>query len=231
MRNPDLFLLHFAGGNVYSFNFLEPYLDDEFNFVPIELPGRGNRMEEKLLFDKKKAIDDIVEQILKKLKSERFIIYGHSMGANLGFSVIIQLEKLGKKPLGFIVTGNSGPNITTGKRTYLLPKKEFIKELQSLGGISNKIIENEEVFDFLEPMLRADFELIERKENEVKNIKINCPIYVCMGEGEINSDKIESWRFYTKRNVITRLFPGGHFFINNYPLEISEIIKSMITNI
>ena len=230
MKKPDLFLLHFAGGNVYSFNFLKPYLEDKFNFVPIELPGRGNRIDEKLLFGKEKAIDDIVEQILKKIKAERFIIYGHSMGANLGFLVINQLEKLGKKPLGFIATGNPGPNIITIKKRYLLPKKAFIKELQNLGGINDKVIESEELFDFLEPMLRADFELIEKNDNEVKKIKINCPIYACMGEDERYSDQIENWKFYTNNHFSSKLFPGGHFFINDYPMEITRIIKSLIIN-
>ena len=50
---PQLFLLHFAGGNKYSFNFLKKYLESAFELVSIELPGRGDRMSEKLITDKK----------------------------------------------------------------------------------------------------------------------------------------------------------------------------------
>jgi external thioesterase TEII len=47
MEKPQLFLLHFAGGSCYSFQFMLPYLKD-FNVLPIELPGRGRRIKESL---------------------------------------------------------------------------------------------------------------------------------------------------------------------------------------
>ena len=93
MSKPDLFLLHYAGGNVYSFNFIKPYLNGQFNFIPIELPGRGKRMREDLLFNKDLAVKDVLNQILENLNSNPFLIYGHSMGASIGFSVINELEE------------------------------------------------------------------------------------------------------------------------------------------
>lgn len=231
MRKPDLFLLHFAGGNIFSFNFLKPYLDDKFNFQPIELPGRGDRIDEQLLLEKDKAIDDIVEQILKKKKSKKVVIYGHSMGAILGFLVINKLEKLGENIFGFIATGNPGPNIPLGVKRYLLPKKSFIEELEKLGGIDLEIIENDELFSFLEPIIRADFELIEKeKEKDIEKVKINCPIHASMGDNEINSNQIENWRFFTNSQFNYKLFSGGHFFVHDYPVEIASIIKRMVVN-
>ncbi len=50
MKKTQLFLLHFAGGNYYSFRFMFPQLN-EFEIIPVELPGRGKRMKENLLKD------------------------------------------------------------------------------------------------------------------------------------------------------------------------------------
>src|SRR5262249_8544650 len=110
MKRPQLFLLHFAGGNCYSFQFIMPLLQ-RFEIIPLELPGRGRRMKESLLKDFDLAAQDIYHQLTGKLTSASFIIYGHSMGAYLALRVANMLEKAGKFPAFVIVSGNAGPGI------------------------------------------------------------------------------------------------------------------------
>ena len=76
----QLFLLHFAGGSCYSFDFLKQHLDSRFEFIPLELPGRGRRTNENLLNNKEKAINDYLAQIKLIRNGEPYVIYGHSMG-------------------------------------------------------------------------------------------------------------------------------------------------------
>src|SRR5690349_18687727 len=105
----QLFLLHFAGGSTYSFDFLKKHLKTDIEFLPLELPGRGKRSTEKLIKTKQEAIEDYLSQILKLRNGSPFIVYGHSMGATLGLSVVSGLEKRGHFPEQLIVSGNSGP--------------------------------------------------------------------------------------------------------------------------
>ncbi len=107
--NKQLFLLHFAGGNKYSYNFLQSKLKSDIEFIPIELPGRGARFEENLIRDKEEAIQDLFLQIKDKRNGKPYVIYGHSMGAILGFSVTEMLEKENDAPNYLIVSGNPGP--------------------------------------------------------------------------------------------------------------------------
>ncbi|HAP63992.1 MAG TPA: thioesterase, partial [Cytophagales bacterium] len=37
-EQPQLFLLHFAGGNCYSFQFLKNIVPQQISFLPLELP-------------------------------------------------------------------------------------------------------------------------------------------------------------------------------------------------
>jgi external thioesterase TEII len=67
----------------------------EFDVIPLELPGRGRRMVEDLLKDFDMAAEDIYNQLTAKLSSDRFLIYGHSMGAYLALRVANMLEKAG----------------------------------------------------------------------------------------------------------------------------------------
>lgn len=222
---PQLFLLHFAGGNVYSFNFLKKYLDSTFELVSIELPGRGKRMGETLITDKKNAVKDIYNELQKRItKDVPFFIYGHSMGAILGFELIQLLEKNNVIPQCFIASGNPGPGLLPPNIRYNLDRENFIAELKKLGGIANEVFENDELFDFFEPILRADFEIVERQtENSLD--KINCPIYCVMGNLEKRVENISNWEKYTNLSFTSEVFEGNHFFINNQAEKLAHFIK------
>src|SRR5580704_9150976 len=92
MSKPQLFLLPFAGGDSYSFQFLRKYLSP-FEFIPLELPGRGRRLSEKLLVDFEAASDDFCQQVMKCVRPECFLLYGHSMGSLLALSIAGALEQ------------------------------------------------------------------------------------------------------------------------------------------
>ena len=223
MQQPQLFLLHFAGGNCYSFQFMAPLLTN-FVLTPLELPGRGRRMREKLLKDFDEAALDLYHQINTKLTSSPFLIYGHSMGAYLGLRVTNMLEKAGKFPAYLIVSGNAGPGIEKDRPTHSLNRSDFITELKSLGGISPEILGNDEWFDFFEPILRADMEIAEKKELAGEPA-VNVPLYALMGSRESKVDKISNWGRYTHSNFNYEVLEGGHFFIQQHPERIAAILN------
>src|SRR5699024_1805600 len=140
---------------------------------------------------------DLLSQILSRINSNPFILYGNSMGAYLGYFIVKALEELNKQPLCFIATGNPGPNIKEHKKRYDLPKEQFIKVLKKLGGSADEILNDDELFNFFEPVLRADFEILERECQTPKLHKIATPIYACMGTEEEHNDQIDSWRNHT----------------------------------
>jgi external thioesterase TEII len=228
MRKPQLFLLHFAGGNYYSFHFMTPLLKD-FDVVALELPGRGRRISEHLLKDFDLAARDIYDQITRKLTSSSFLIYGHSMGAYLALRVSNMLEKASKFPSYLIVSGNPGPGIKENKKKYLLKQEEFIKELETLGGIPKELIENEESFNFFEPILRADFEIVERNEMTMEPA-VNTPLYAIMGSEEEKVEEISNWSRFTRSCFNYEILEGNHFFIHRHPQKITQIIRNCYDN-
>lgn len=88
----QLYLLHFAGGSIYSFDFLRKYISQDVEFLPLELPGRGQRFKENLLKLKSDATEDYFQQIKAKRNGEPYVIYGHSMGASLALKVTNSME-------------------------------------------------------------------------------------------------------------------------------------------
>ncbi|MCV9927833.1 alpha/beta fold hydrolase [Flavobacterium sp. LS1R49] len=226
MKN-QLFLLHFAGGSSFSFDFLKKKLDYSIISIALELPGRGKRMDENLIRSKEKAIDDYCNQIVKLRSGSPFVIYGHSMGATLGLSVVSKLEKLGHFPEQLIVSGNAGPGVKKKKdfMRYLLSDAEFKDELRELGGIPEEVLKNDELYDFFAPIIRADFECLEKDYFSEKGIVINTPIYAMMGTEEETCHEIENWEKFTDSDFQYRVLDGNHFFIYRHPEELAAVLK------
>lgn len=220
---PQLFFLHFAGGNSYSFQFILPHLID-FEVIQLELPGRGRRVNEKLLNEYQEAAEDVYQQILLKQTSPIFLIYGHSLGAYLTLRVARMLEKVGRAPAYILVSGNPGPGIRENKKRYLFEHKDFVKELRSLGGVPEEVFLNKELFDFFEPILRADFELAE-KNDMPEETAVDIPMYALMGTEEEDRDKISNWNRFTNSSFRSELLEGDHFFIFKHPQRIATLIK------
>lgn len=230
MDKPQLFLLHFAGGNCYSFQFMMPFLK-KFEVTPVELPGRGKRMKETLIRDFDRAAEDIYHQIMEKLTASRFVIYGHSMGATLGLRVASMLERNDCPPDYLIVSGNSGPGLKEGEvKRYLMESHRFMEELKRLGGMPEEILQNPELLEFFEPVLRADFEALEKEELDDEPF-INIPIYAVMGSKEKDVAFIENWANYTRNQFSYRVLDGDHFFIYDHPQKMAQLIEASYDNL
>lgn len=228
MKTTDqqIFLLHFAGGNAYSYQFLKPFFPSNIEVHCLELPGRGRRITAPRLHDKNRAVEDLVHQLTTLRDGTPYVIYGHSMGATLGFEVCRKMEEKKDAPLTFVASGNSGPGTGIKKNRYLMTKEDLKKDLRSLGGFPEEILENEELFDFFEPIIRGDFQILEEDQGEEPTTPINTGIVCLMGESEETVARIDNWKTYTTGNFSSRTFAGDHFFIYNYPKELVSIIKS-----
>ncbi|WDF58185.1 alpha/beta fold hydrolase [Flavobacterium sp. KACC 22758] len=226
MKN-QLFLLHFAGGSSFSFDFLKKKLDQNISSIALELPGRGRRINEELIKSKEDAIADYCRQIVKLRNGNPFVIYGHSMGATLGLSVVSMLEKMGHFPERLIVSGNAGPGIKKKKDIlrYLLDDHEFKNELRELGGIPEEVLKDDELYEFFAPIIRADFECLEKDNFSEKGIVINTPIYALMGTEEETCHEIENWKKFTDSDFKYRVLEGNHFFIYQHSENIAVILK------
>tara|TARA_Y100001968_G_scaffold307784_1_gene325928 strand:+ start:754 stop:1434 length:681 start_codon:yes stop_codon:yes gene_type:complete len=225
MIKPQLFLLHFAGGNRYSFHFMTSFLND-FDVISLELPGRGSRIEEPLLRDFELASKDIFNQILEYSTNTKIMIFGHSMGALLALKVSKMLEEININPTCIVVSGNPGPGLECNNTTHLLDDEDFLVEVSKLEGIPDEVFKHADLIQYLTPILRADFELIEK--NECKWPIIDTPIIAIMGNKEENVDEISNWKKYTKSSFTYKVFEGGHFFIYKNKGLIAKLLLNQM---
>jgi len=224
-----LFTIPFAGGNKFSFNKFDQYLEDHFLLHHLELPGRGERITEELMKDIYEVRDDLFHQIKDKIDTE-YLIYGHSLGALLGYLLILLLEEKNlRTPSRFIVSGRANPLMKPPLIRHNLSEDRFIQSLRDLGGMPSEFFDHPELFEFFEPILRADFEVVECFHFQEER-KIGAPITVLHGENEF-FDVLESkkWKkFTTYKEIDFHMMKGDHFFIYNHIQRISDILKENI---
>ncbi len=219
----QIFFLHFAGGNCFSYNFLAPHLD-MYEPHQLELPGRGKRLAEPFAANRKAAVADYVQQILNLLNGNPFVIYGHSMGAQLGLEVVAQLEKLNYFPDKLLVSGNAGPDPNKVEQKHLLGRKAFIKELKDMGGMPADFFEHEDLVDLYIPILKSDFKIVE--EHPAYSPRLTkTEIIALMGNEEEEAVNISNWKKFTMKKCEYKVLKGNHFFIYDHRDLLAELIK------
>ena len=100
------------------------------------------------------------------------------------------------------------------------------EELRMLGGVPEEVLQDKDLYEFFSPIMRADFEVLEKDNFSEKGIVINTPIHAIMGTKEERNSKIENWKNFTSSDFAYQLIEGGHFFIQDHPKEMATIIKS-----
>lgn len=93
------------------------------------------------------------------------------MGALVGYLICQKIEELSiRKPLKIIFSGRIAPSTKVIKKVSDFSKDNFWKEVFDLGGIPDSIKNNLVLQDFFEPILRADFNIVENYMHTKKNL-------------------------------------------------------------
>jgi surfactin synthase thioesterase subunit len=198
----NLFFFPFAGASKYSFNQLTGLLADGIQAIPIELPGRGTRINEPLLKNIHEMAIDIYDKIRCQLGNQ-YAFYGHSMGTVLAYLVtkMILADQL-IPPKHLFLSGRGGPDSPNkGPIKHLLSKSDFIQELKIMGGIPDEAYEDDLLMEYIEPVLRSDLEAIESYQYQASP-PFNIPIMIMTGSEEnITMEEVKTWEKETINKV------------------------------
>ena len=228
-RKINLFCLPFAGGSCYSYRGLEKCTADFINLIPIELPGHGQRMREPLLLDAFEMAEHVYLQI-RDLLDRPCAFYGHSLGALLSYLLVrkIAAENL-PDPVHLFVSGRQAPSVEEERKdAHLLPRRAFYQKVAEYGGTPEKVLQEDALMEFMEPILRADFQAVATYKHQ-NYFRLCTPITVMIGrEEKVTYEDAMKWQEMTCRKISVRQFPGGHFFIFDYFPEIGGIISKVL---
>jgi surfactin synthase thioesterase subunit len=237
MNNKKILLLAlpFAGGNSYSFNFLKAQLPGNIHLETLEYPGRGKRSKTALVNQMDVLIDDLLAQyqaIINEVNPDKVVVYGHSIGSVIGLALIhsLNMEKDLLKPEMAIFSGHGGPQLTPKRMLSSLPSRQLIAYFESIGSLQKEIVNDDELMDYILPILRNDLVLYENYTSVYAN-KLTIPVAVINGKQDnILQKDIEGWQFETTAQIEFYQMEGHHFFMSQFSATFSELIINLLTD-
>jgi medium-chain acyl-[acyl-carrier-protein] hydrolase len=230
-RKPDarlrLFCFPYAGGGATVFSAWGRLLPPEVEVVAVQPPGREARIAEKPIPNLMALVEAMHPQLLPHM-DRPFAFYGHSNGGLMAFELARMLRRTGgPMPRHLFVGGRPAPQMDDDEeKIHALPHDEFLDALRRFAGTPEEILQNAEIMELIEPVLRADFSLGETYAY-VPEPPLDLPISSYGGERdeEVDADEVEAWREQTSREFHLKMFPGDHFFLNGDRAEVVQEIS------
>lgn len=216
-----IFLFHHAGGDKYAFQNIEKQLQNKYQVIVYELPGRNYRLHEQLENNIEIIIKDTYNTLKEHLENNNeFVFIGLSMGALLAFLLAQKLQK-DKKQVPkhiFLASRKSIEQYEYNEPVSQKSSEEFWEAVKYFGANIDALLQHQELKDFYEPIIRNDFLTLEKFNKNYHPYslpKLEIPISVLYGKEDKSIDEkgAYSWQAYCNKNIDVKTFDGGHFFL------------------
>ncbi|MGG4402502.1 thioesterase domain-containing protein [Paenibacillus amylolyticus] len=230
MKKIQLFCLPHAGGSAMIFHRWKSSLSPFIDVIPIELKGRGARVGEPFYQSFEEAIEDIYPTVSSLIHGP-YAIFGHSMGSWMALELYYRLAQSTKQlPEHMMLSGNRAPHIFKDENIHALPDEEFRETIQNMGGTSDEVFTNKELFSLFAPVLRADFRIVELYRFQPKPFKVQSDITVLTGRSDtrVKSSDLIGWKKYAGSQCDIVKLDGGHFYIQENIQETTRIINEKL---
>jgi surfactin synthase thioesterase subunit len=219
-----LFCLPHAGGTASFFRPLAAALSGRVQVLGVQYPGRQGRLVEPALTSLAELADRIVVA-LEPWLDQPFALFGHSMGALLGFEVALRLERAGQAPGRLFASAHHAPSRSCGEQIHQLDDRGLMAELRRLNGTDMAILDDPDLIEIVLATFRADVTAVETYRATPGSV-LHCPITVLLGD-EDPTTTVESgraWAAHTTGAHQVVVLPGGHFYLTDQWDQVVRIV-------
>ena len=216
-----------AGASMYRQwgDVLAPY---DIEVVGAQPPGREERLAEPALADVTPLAAALVEAWPPWL-DRPYALFGHSLGALVAFEVAKRLLLRGlPAPQALFVSARRAPQLPMSQRPmHSMSRERLIDELRVLGGTPQAVLEERELMEMFEPILRADLKMTETYRTSGAGC-VPLPIVALAGaeDPRVYVPEVEAWAAATTAGFELHVLGGEHFFIHSRLPEVLEIIRT-----
>lgn len=230
----QLFCVPHAGGSATAFLRWRRELPSEVEVLPIELAGRGTRVDEPPAVDAGTAGADVATHILAQRRPEvPYAIWGHSMGSLIAYEAYSSLrERTDDVPGHLVLSGRSAAHVPLASRDIhaIANDDAFIAAVDSYGGGTKEALAEPSLRELFLPVLRADFQLSETY-SWVPRDPISCPVMIVNGADDLSVDlaRTQDWRELAGSDIEFRSAAGDHFFLYQNPDIVRSVLAAVRT--
>lgn len=210
------YFLHHAGGSAAGYMPLAQAFPPGWRLRAIDLPGRGAASHQPHCRDAAEAVELLKPALLAEA-SGPYAVFGHSMGALIGYELVRELERAGLPPVWLGVSAMPAPKLACARfseRRDLWSPEQLISFMRRLGGTPEEMLTDPDTADWMVGILRGDLHLVDTYEY-AEGPPVTVPMSVFMGvEDELSTPElIDDWQSYCTRPVRFHYLSGGHFYL------------------
>ena len=221
-----LFCLPYSGASAMAYSRWRRSLPEWLQVRPLELPGRGMRMDEPLQSDIRRLASQLADEISAEL-DRPYALFGHSLGGLLAFELAHALRERGlPEPLALFASATAGP-ARRDVSEYAVAKTDaqLIARLRELNGTQEEVLANAELMQLMLPILRADFLLCGSFSHDQRS-PLPVPIHVFGGKQDsVRAGQLLDWQIDTSSVFSLDLFEGHHFFLVEQEIPLLRCVR------
>lgn len=221
----NLFAFPYAFGGANIYKQIEKFLDNNINLIAVNYPGHETEYNRQPC----KSIQDIANDIYNRIKDkldEEYMFLGYSMGGLISYELYQIIRKNNKKlPRHIFLFASNEPNYPHEKKDYEnFDINQIKEELIELNGTNNEVISNDEIIEFLSPIIKSDLIAISNYEPTIEvNSKVKSPVTIVRGENEQDIiDCEQGWNKYLSNECEYIMVKGDHFFLFNEEINLIQ---------
>jgi surfactin synthase thioesterase subunit len=221
-----------VGAGVSLFNDWPGLLPPEVEVVGVQLPGRQDRIAERPFTDVDRLVVTLTH-VIRPLLTLPVAFFGHSGGALLAFELARALERgatAEAEVIGVFPSGQAAPHLPLPPAVHDLPSAEFQRAMLRLGGTTEGVAADPALMSYLEPFLRADFRLWNTYRFRPGR-RLTAPVLAFGGHDDEQAPHraVEAWGEHTSGLFALRMFPGGHFFVNDATTDLVQALGDSLS--
>jgi surfactin synthase thioesterase subunit len=235
-RHLRLFCLHGAGSSASTYAKWSRYFPKAVEVVAIQLPGREGRFREAFSVSVKGLVRELAAD-LRGYTDLPYGIFGHSLGALIGFELVRELVATGaRQPVVFMPAGRAAPHIKDQRQVlHRLSEGEFAdalaKEKFLSPALRRALLEQDETASLFLPQMRADLCLEETYEYRASE-PLSCPIVAYGGieDPDVSLADLRAWAIHTTRHFRCHMLPGTHHFVQDVVPELTALVQHELSD-
>ncbi|WP_410512435.1 thioesterase domain-containing protein [Paenibacillus sp. BR2-3] len=234
MSRIKLLCFGYAGSSAQFYKSWRADLHHDMEIVPIELPGRGPRINDQLCYEMDTIVKDAYRQVSQVLSESacQYALFGHSMGTVVIYEFLrkLQLEGGLPNPLHVFFSGRYVPQNEISTPIHSLRTSAFKDRIRELGGTADEVLDDPELCELFMPIIRSDFQALETYCFKSLEAEWDFDLSVIYGTQDPNfavQDYL-GWRQFTAKSCDFYGIDGGHFFIHSHKSEVIGIVNEVL---
>jgi pyochelin biosynthesis protein PchC len=212
-----------AGGHAAQFRMLAGALPEVelWGYTP---PGRAQRRHECPMTSAAEMVSELSE-LLSRPSPQALVIYGHSLGAVVGFHLVVALEQQGHVVMALICAARSPLAVAASMHISRRDDQELLAALSVLDPSVAELHHQPDLLQLALPVIRTDLRISEC--THAGSLSIQAPI---IGIGGIDDptvavDDLSRWGDHTSARCVVRSVAGAHLFHQSHTSALADVLR------